>query len=186
MTLNNRQASDFFRKNSELAKEYSKEFTQSFPDLFQKITDPEIKSKEDQLFNSVFITSIENNLINPVIYYRQLHDIAKAFGYSGMFTVLLFTDNFDFVGSANLGYALDYMTVTIQDLFISKRFRRKNYGKLLVDIIIKKVKREKNIRKILLEVDPQNRNAYLLYLKMNFVPITTFTEAKIRMEYWIL
>jgi ribosomal protein S18 acetylase RimI-like enzyme len=186
MILNNKELSKFCSDNPTFAKEYSYEFTKSLPDLVQKIMDPEIKSKEDEIFSGMMLKSInKQGLIDPHVYYRMLHDVASNYGLKAIFTILLFTDEYDFVGSGNLGYSLDNVTVTLTDFFIVKKYRRKKYGKLLLTIIIKKLRTYPNIRKILLEVDPTNRPAYNLYVQMKFIPITAFNSDKIRMEYWI-
>jgi ribosomal protein S18 acetylase RimI-like enzyme len=186
MMLNNKAMSNFCNDNPNFAKEYSEEFTKSLPDLLQKIMDPEIKSKEDEIFSGMMLKSInDDGLIDPVPYYRMLHDIATTYKLKGIFTILLFTDEFHFVGSANLGFALDNTTVTLTDFFIVRKYRRTGKGKLLLEIIFEKLRKYPNIRKLLLEVDPTNRPAYELYLKMKFIPITAFNSDKIRMEYWI-
>jgi len=186
MILNNKEMSTFCANNTIFAQEYSYEFTKSLPDLVQKIMDPEIKSKEDEQFSGMMSKSINSNgLIDPHVYYRMLHDVATSYGLKALFTVLLFTNDFTFIGSGNLGFSLDNITVTLTDFFIVKKYRRKKYGKLLLQIIIKKLRTYPNIRKILLEVDPTNRPAYNLYKQMNFIPITAFNSDKIRMEYWV-
>jgi len=186
MVLNNKEMSKFCADHPYFMKKYSYEFTKSLPDLLQKIMDPEIKSKEDEIFSGMMLKSIDKSgLINPKSYYRMLHDMATTYGLKAIFTILLFTDNFDLVGSANMGFALDNVTVTLTDFFIVKKYRRHGYGKLLLQIIIKRLRTYPNIRKILLEVDPTNRPAYNLYVKMKFIPITAFNSDKIRMEYWI-
>lgn len=186
MLMNNKTMSNFCAKNINFANQYSREFTSSFPDLLQKINDPEIKSKEDQLFSSTMMVALnKNGTINPKLYYRMLHDVATAFGLQAIFTLLLFTNNFDFVGSANLGFSLDGVTVVLSDLFIVRNLRGKKYGKLLLQTIINKLRTYKDIRKILLEVDSHNERAYNMYKNIGFIQIAQFNSTKIRMEYYI-
>lgn len=185
MLMNNKEMSAFCAKNVGFANQYGKEFTASFPDLLKKINDPEIKSKEDELFSSTMINSIDNGIINPKKYYRLLHDVATAYGLQGIFTLVLFKDNFEFVGSANLGFALDNVTVVLSDLFIVRSLRGKKYGKKLLETVIEKVKTYKNIRKILLEVDPESRRAYNMYKNAGFIPLVAFNSVKVRMELYI-
>ncbi len=186
MLLNNKEMSKFCANNISFANEYGKEFSSSFPDLIEKINDPEIKSKEDQLFSSTMMTSLnKDGTINPKTYYRLLHDVATAYGFQAIFTLLLFTDQFDFVGSANLGFSLDGVTVVLSDFFIVKKLRRRKYGKLLLQTVIKQLQNYRNIRKILLEVDPENRRAYNMYKNAGFIPLVAFNSVKVRMEYYI-
>jgi len=198
MILNNKQMSQFCKTNINFCKEYSYEFTnglseisskakQCQKDLLNKINSSDrYISKEDQLFDSTISESLtKEGLVNPAIYYRLLHDLATAYGLSGIFTLLLFSDKFDFIGSVNLGISLDGMTATISDFFIVSKFRGHKYGKLLLNLTIDKLKEMKSIKKVLLEVNPGNKIAYNMYKKSNFIPIVAFDQRPIRMEYWI-
>jgi ribosomal protein S18 acetylase RimI-like enzyme len=186
MFLNSLQMVDLCKKNKNLNDEYGYEMTHSLPDLILKINDTEIKSKEDQLFSTNMINSIDKKtgMIDPSIYYKILGNdkFVAAFGLLGMFVIILFTDEFDLIGGATIGVAVDNTTTTVSDLFVVKKYRKNGYGKLLVKLIIKKLKQYRRFKKIVLEVDPDNRVAYRLYKKMGFFEIVNFTSKKVRME----
>ena len=190
MFMNSLQMVAFCKMHRQFSDQYGYHLTKSLPDLYKKIMNPEIQSKEDQLFSTNMIASInkQTGLIDPRVYFKILGNdkFVSTFGLYAIFVIILFDNVYNLCGSATIGFALDKSTATLSDLFVVKHLRGKKYGKTLVKLIIRKLTSFKNIKKILLEVDKSNTAAYNLYKKMDFVEIVTFNGNKTRMEYWLL
>ena len=171
----NSEMSRFCAKNLNFAQIFGQELTINFPELFN--------NKNDKKFESLMKTCIDKsgNII-PALYYKNMNNILQSFGLNALYCILLFTNDFHFIGFADVGFINDSITVTISNFFVQKDYRGKYYGTLLMKIIINKLKTSHSyIKKIILDVDTNNVYANKLYCKLGFAAIGNSNVKKQRM-----
>ena len=184
MFLQNSEISRFCYKNHYFSRTFSHELTTNFPEL--------IKNDNDKIFGNMINKCIDiNNNIDAKLYYKHINEILTLYDLRSLYCILLFTNNYHFVGSADIGFMNNKTSVTISNLFITKPYRGKKCGILLMKVIISKLREFKNIKKIILDVDDNNIKAIKLYEKFGFITIDTFGNSEIngnhkkRMELWL-
>jgi len=177
MIMSNLDMADFCEKNYDFMKHFEKEFSLSFPEL---VSYARVNNELGMLLNSA--VNKTTGFINPVVYYRGINKLLPQHSLNNVQCLLLFTDNFHFVGGADIGFVTDNMSVTITNFFIAKKFRRRGCGKLLLNIAIRHIKKMKNIQKIILEVEYNNPAAENLYKSMGFIEIDVYLSEKKRLE----
>jgi ribosomal protein S18 acetylase RimI-like enzyme len=176
MFIKNSEMSNFCNKHWNFSKTFGHEITTNFPELF--------KNENDKPFEALMKTCVDRRQnIMPALYYKNINNILSLYGLQSLYCILLFTDNYHFVGSADIGFMADGSSVTVSNFFINKPYRGRKYGKLLMNLIIQKIKQYPNIKKIILDVDFNNIPANKLYTSVGFVPIDNYGSNKRRMIY---
>lgn len=178
MFMTNLEMANFCIKNKRFAKIFGYELTTNFPEL--------LDNDDDKTFGEMMSRSVDkNNNIIPALYYKNIDEILSTYGLKSLYCLLLFTNDFHLIGSADIGFMTNGTSVTISNFFTTRRFRRKGYGKTLMTITIKKLKEYPKIKKIILDVDYNNIPANKLYNRMGFIAIDNFGLKKRRMELWL-
>ena len=174
MFMTNFNMGNFCFKNRNFSRLHGSELTTNFPELFD--------NENDKMFESLMKSCVDKNgYIVSSMYYKNIENILQSFGLNKLYCLLLFTDDFHLVGSADIGFMNDGMTVTITNFFIQKKYRGKKYGALLMKLVIMKIKEYKYIKKIILDVDINNIPATKLYRKMGFTAVDNISLKKRRM-----
>jgi ribosomal protein S18 acetylase RimI-like enzyme len=180
MFMTNLEMADFCQKNYNFMKNFEREFSLSFPEL---VSYARVNNELGMLLNSA--VNKTTGYINPVVYYRGINKLLPQHSLDALYCLVLFTNDFHFVGSADIGFVKDTVSATITNFFIARQFRKKKYGKFLMRTILRQIKQNTNIKKVMLEVEYNNKPAQILYTKMGFTEIDVYMSEKKRMEMWL-